>query len=471
MPIDDIELREVPHPSAMDRIRKFFEPSPAYTPINTEQDNDEEDDDDSSQTLEAASEPPFSWLEYCVFLLLGVAMLWAWNMFLAAAPYFQSRFESNKWIYNHFQAAEISVSTTTNLLSMVVLSKMQKNASYPKRIAASLVINAICFSVLAISTLVKSSAGAYFGFLLVAIFTASLSTGLIQNGLFAFASGFGRGEYTQAIMTGQGVAGVLPPLTQILSVLAASKPANDAEAEDESNKSACIYFIVAVVVSVLALLAFLYLIRRNNRAEALRSTKRTTIGGSAEGDMLTSSHHDDTPSGRTPVGLWTLFRKLPFLSAGVFVCFTVTMIGFPVFTAEVLSTSGVDDAIFIPLAFLIWNLGDLLGRLLTIWPTVSLTHWPFSLFCIAMARFVFVPLYFLCNVRGRGAVVPSDLFYLIIVQLLFGLTNGYVGSECMMGAGEWVEAEEREAAGGFMGLMLVGGLTAGSLLSFALGDV
>jgi len=63
-------------------------------------------------------------------------------------------------------------------------------------------------------------------------------------------------------------------------------------------------------------------------------------------------------------------------------------------------------------------------------------------------------------------VVPSDAFYLVAVQFLFGLTNGYLGSTCMMGAGEWVDVEEREAAGGFMGLMLVGGLTVGSLLSF-----
>lgn len=87
-----------------------------------------------------------------------------------------------------------------------------------------------------------------------------------------------------------------------------------------------------------------------------------------------------------------------------------------------------------------------------------------------MARLVFVPLYFLCNVGGRGAVVQSDIFYLLVVQGLFGLTNGYLGSECMMGSGVWVKEEEREAAGGFMGLCLVGGLTVGSLLSFLLGS-
>lgn len=70
---------------------------------------------------------------------------------------------------------------------------------------------------------------------------------------------------------------------------------------------------------------------------------------------------------------------------------------------------------------------------------------------------------------GQGAVVNSDLFYLVVVQFLFGLSNGYLGSSCMMGVEQWVEEEEREAAGGFMGLWLVGGLTVGSLGSFGYG--
>ena len=62
--------------------------------------------------------------------------------------------------------------------------------------------------------------------------------------------------------------------------------------------------------------------------------------------------------------------------------------------------------------------------------------------------------------------MASDTFYLVVVQFLSGLSNGFLGSTSMMGAGAWVEVEEREAAGGFMGLMLVGGLTVGSLASF-----
>jgi solute carrier family 29 (equilibrative nucleoside transporter), member 1/2/3 len=393
-------------------------------------------------------------------------------MFLAAAPYFQHRFRHNQWILNHFQAAEVSVSTITNLGSMIILTKLQKGASYPKRISSSLVINIVVFAILAISTLIKTSASVYFGFLLVAIFAASFSTGLIQNGLFAFTSGFGRSEYTQAIMTGQAVAGVLPPLAQIISVLAVpSKKGGEADEAAESPSSALIYFLTATIISVIALFAFFYLLRRKSHRDALEAAAKPTLDEASEGDALNSRRRSSTRSGeRISVPLTTLFLKLKFLSLAVFLCFGITMV-FPVFTASIQSLSGIDFAIFAPLAFLMWNIGDLLGRLSTLSPKISLTHYPFALFCLAMARLIFIPLFFLCNIKGRGAVVPSDVFYLFIVQFLFGLTNGYLGSECMMGAGDWVSSEEREASGGFMGLMLVAGLTVGSLLSFLLGDV
>ena len=118
------------------------------------------------------------------------------------------------------------------------------------------------------------------------------------------------------------------------------------------------------------------------------------------------------------------------------------------------------------MAFLVWNSGDLVGRLLTMISKINIVRHPRLAFFIALARVIFVPLYLLCNIHGRGAIIASDAFYLLIVQFLFGLTNGYVGSTCMMGAAEWVAEDEREAAGGFMSLMLVAGLSVGSLLSF-----
>jgi equilibrative nucleoside transporter 1/2/3 len=87
---------------------------------------------------------------------------------------------------------------------------------------------------------------------------------------------------------------------------------------------------------------------------------------------------------------------------------------------------------------------------------------------LAVARLGFVGLYYLCNIGGTGAAIPSDVFYLVVVQGGFGLSNGFLGTTCFISANLWVEKEEMQAAGGFMGLALVLGLTAGSLATFAI---
>ena len=297
---------------------------------------------------------------------------------------------------------------------------------------------------------------------MLVVFTASLAAGLCQNGVFAYVSGFGVPGYTQAIMTGQAIAGVLPCIAQIVSVLSVpERDTSEPGTGQESPKSAFAYFLTAAVVSALALIAFLFLLRRSKERDVVKAT--------ADG---VESVEEEERVERKVVGIWTLFKKLRYLAMAVFLCFAITMF-FPVFTQEILSVRPQDTAprifqpaCFIPLAFLLWNAGDLIGRLATSLPRLTLMHWPRTVFMFSISRVVFIPLYLLCNVRGRGASVSSDAFYLIIVQFLFGLSNGYIGSTCMMGASEWVEKEEREAAGGFMGLMLVGGLTVGSLLSF-----
>ena len=242
-------------------------------------------------------------------------------------------------------------------------------------------------------------------------------------------------------------------------------PENDTEhktpGEGESSKSAFSYFLTATVIAAVALLAFFYLLRQHYRRNV---AKRVTTG--------TGSAQDAADSHKKAVGLWTLLKKLRWLAASVFLCFGITMF-FPVFTQEILSVQPDADkaalfqpAAFIPLALLFWNAGDLIGRLLTIVPQLVMITRPKFLFAVSVARILFIPLYLLCNRGGRGATVNSDFFYLIIVQLGFGVTNGWLGSNCMMGSSLYVDDDEREAAGGFMGLALCSGLAAGSLLSF-----
>ena len=458
----------------MDRVRKLWTGSEeqAYEPLV---DGDQQEVEDAGAT--GITQSTFSYIDYSIFLLLGVSMLWAWNMMLAAGPYFQMRFRDNQRIFDNFQAAEISVATVTNLVSMLILTTVQANASYPKRIVTSLCINMTVFALMAASTSFKTSAGGYFGFLMFTIFVTSLATALCQNGIFAFASGFGRPEYLQSIMTGQAVAGVLPCIIKIASVLSL-KPSHDEPKSPRSDdtqppqspppvppRSAMAYFLTATGIAVVTLVAFAVLLARHRERQQTQNV------------VEDESPDAGISSERKSISLLYLFRKLFWLAAAVFTTFAVTMI-FPVYTQRIVSvrppkeqSALLQPPSFIPLAFLFWNTGDLIGRLLTAVPALSLARLPKTLFALALSRVVFIGMYHLCNISGRGASVDSDVFYLVVVQLLFGLSNGFLGSTCMIGAGEWVEPDEREAAGGFMALCLVGGLTVGSLASFSAASV
>lgn len=384
---------------------------------------------------------------------------------MAASPYFQRRFHSNENLLRNFQPAILSVSTVGNLGSMIVLTKLQAHANYPKRITVSLALNAVVFTLLALSTklFLSVSPGVYFGFLMVMVLSASLATGLCQNGSFAYVAGFGREEYTQGIMSGQGVAGVLPAVTQIISVLAVPKKQQVDGTPQESSTSALAYFLTATAVSAVTLAAFLYMHSNVSSRGRLHNTQ--TVDGDHDEDSI--------PNERKNIPLMRLLKKLFWLAGAVFLTFVVTMF-FPVYTARIISVRDpataprlFQPATFIPLGFFFWNLGDLIGRTGPALPALRLTHRPRLLFFLAIARVAFIPSYYLCNISGRGAVIRSDFFYLLVVQLLFGLTNGYLGSSCMMGFAEYVEPDELAAAGSFMSLSLVGGLTVGSFLSFA----
>ncbi|KAF4452551.1 hypothetical protein F53441_4663 [Fusarium austroafricanum] len=459
----------------MERVRKALgrrhssTSTSEYEPLTG---NEEATPLEGSTELEGQHDLPFSWAEYSIFALLGVAMLWAWNMFLAAAPYFTARFAGDAWIQANFQSAILTVSTVTNLGTMLVLTSIQYSASYPFRINLALIINVVTFSLLTASTIIGLSASptVYLVFLLATVAAAAWAAGLIQNGAFAFAASFGRPEYMQSIMAGQGIAGVLPPIAQVFTILVfppeKEQKASTKGLSEDGQTSAFVYFLTAVIVSIVALVSFIPLVRRHSHIIENRMVEQ----------MNESMHsiEEAERAARKVTSLWRLFTKLHWLAIGVALTFTATMF-MPVFTAKIHSVkensgSLYQPAAFIPLGFFFWNLGDLGGRIATMLP-FSLRHRPFALFVLSVLRFGYLPLYLLCNLDGRGAIVSSDFFYLFIVQLIFGLTNGWLGSSFMMASGEWVDEGEREAAGGFMGLCLVAGLSIGSLLSFSVADI
>ena len=94
---------------------------------------------------------------------------------------------------------------------------------------------------------------------------------------------------------------------------------------------------------------------------------------------------------------------------------------------------------FVPIGgFLIFNLGDLAGRMvagLVKWPSSSRTGSTLTLL-LALARTAFIPLLLFCNVSpgDRHLTQPyfkSDAVF-ISLNILFSLSNGYIVNICMM---------------------------------------
>ena len=138
---------------------------------------------------------------------------------------------------------------------------------------------------------------------------------------------------------------------------------------------------------------------------------------------------------------------------------------------------GFHPLLFSAVHFLVFNVGDLLGRHLCSFPHLRIWS-PRLLLTLSFGRTLFIPLFLACNLHLPSsplgpAMIDSDvLFYLIL--LAFGMSNGYVASLCLMSASseennEGLRGREDVDTAATIGFFcLVGGLAAGSVASFGI---
>ena len=151
---------------------------------------------------------------------------------------------------------------------------------------------------------------------------------------------------------------------------------------------------------------------------------------------------------------------------------------FPPITISIKPTNpNTHPLLFAAIHFLVFNVGDFFGRYICSFP--KLLVWSANrLLALSLARTLFIPLFLICNIqRGPATVVydpiiNSDLLFMIILGL-FGLSNGYVSSLCLMSASSLEhnprlkgKAEDVDVAATVASFCLVGGLALGSIFSF-----
>lgn len=384
---------------------------------------------------------------YLTFMVLGVSLLWPWNCLLSLSAHYTNDFSigDNPTLSSMFTSTLMTISTLSSLIINSYLTT-QQDANLSRRIIIGSVINIVTFIVLAVLDFIvpaKSYGVGYFIMLMFLVFVSSAGTCLTQNGTMSMVQCLGP-SMAQGVMVGQAIAGVLPSLA-----LMVSNWIYYGASIETINKSTVMYLILTSIVTLVA--GVLFLILENLDTELIDFN--VTI-------VPKSKHH---------VKFMTLFEKLRFIALSIFTTFLFTLI-FPVFAGRVLSNNEdkgkfFSNEIFIPFIFFIWNLGDLIGRIICSSSKFQINS-DSELFIYSILRCLLIPLFFFCNLPNHPKTyIDSDIFY-ILLQLIFGLTNGHCLSLSFMNVSRYVLDQEREAAGAFCNVFLSLGLLAGSLLSY-----
>jgi solute carrier family 29 (equilibrative nucleoside transporter), member 1/2/3 len=156
---------------------------------------------------------------------------------------------------------------------------------------------------------------------------------------------------------------------------------------------------------------------------------------------------------------------------------------FPPITVSVLPMDpATNRLIFSSLHFFVFNLGDFSGRLVCSWPPLIIWSGR-HLVVLSLLRTLFIPVFLLCNVQSplspdvHQPVISSDWMFMLIL-FAFGWSNGYVSTLGMIASASLEHnprlkgrREDVDVAATVASFCLVGGLSVGSLISFAVSGV
>jgi hypothetical protein len=185
-----------------------------------------------------------------------------------------------------------------------------------------------------------------------------------------------------------------------------------------------------------------------------------------------TSVHDHVSSHNETTQVWLKVQE-PALC--IYLVFTVTLALFPGWVSELRSVhrctrhDRLDNDLYTPMAFVLFNCCDLLGRVLAGYvPVTRIRNLPRKLVTSAILRFLCFPLLGLCIGGSSDHVgIPSNL-YAFVVQVLFATSNGFLASVAFIFAPTVLppttHVQERSAE--LLNFSLSFGLLSGSFLSF-----
>jgi len=231
--------------------------------------------------------------------------------------------------------------------------------------------------------------------------------------------------------------------------------------------SAAIYFLIAIFVLLSNLLTFIYV----ERSHLLQIYSSSIQEINNEYEPLLHSSSDDSRENSMNITslalrqrLFVAYKHTKWNFFGILLTFICTLSLFPAYMSKIQpayptinypNTIWIDRLYAQVMTFLLFNLGDTLGRMISSKIQIPSLLKPRLLFFLCCARFLFIPLFGFChfpNTNGFPYIFKNDFIYALFV-LLFAMSHGYCNSINMMYAPRRVHAQLSSTVGALMSMV------------------
>lgn len=199
---------------------------------------------------------------YWVVWLQGVGMLFPWNMYVTAFSYFEVRFMGTPFessFENVFSVAFCFASVTGLAFSL----KYQERIPSKHRVIGSLLVLialSFCSTLLVLLPPTVLSGHVLFGITITSVMLSGWAVAALSGGIFGFVGKL-PAMYTQAVMSGQGFAGLIVATLNLVTTAGSSSSNSRPPTYASLRGSTLLYFSISTGVVVLCLLTYLLLER------------------------------------------------------------------------------------------------------------------------------------------------------------------------------------------------------------------
>lgn len=382
--------------------------------------------------------------------------------------------------YQKFWNSYLSFATMGTVLMVALITNtswFNKNFPAENRVSKSLIVVLGCLVVTIMMIYWHPSVDMFFKATLLIVLIINAFGSVYQTTMFQVT-----GELPMVLLNmmlvGQAAGGVFANIVGAIAGVIMNAVFYDNEPVKKSNALATLFFLIACVVVYITLQGYMKL----QKCDVIQHYSSMTTQTDIETPKIQTE--EKRSSNMTII---TQCYKHYF---AVWFTFAITLAYFPTMVSEIRSNnffwSSPEDeckmqtfsANFFKLGILMmFNIGDYVGRSATNWPGCSFginkDNSGFRVVLMALARVFFYAIFNACNINGTaedGNFMHTDL-WAILMMLLFGITNGYVGGYAMQYAPEMVKRDvDKGPCGGLVLIFLTAGLLTGAISSFAVID-